>query len=91
MTAATARLEARISTDLHALVKKAADLQGRTMTDFIIAVLQDSARQAIEQAAVIRLSVADQRSFAQALLEPPARSQALKRAFARRKKLLRPE
>ena len=91
MSAATARLEARISAELHSLVKKAADLQGRTMTDFVVAVVQEAARQAIEQAAVIRLPVADQRSFAHALLKPPPRARALKRAFTRRKKLLRAE
>jgi len=32
----TARLEARISTELHAMLKRAAEIQGRTMTDFII-------------------------------------------------------
>jgi len=87
----TARLEARISTDLHAMLKRAAELQGRTMTDFVIAAVQDAAQQAIEQAEVIRLSLADQACFAQALLSPPPPSPALKRAFARRNKLLRGE
>ena len=36
----TARLEARISTDLHAMLKRAAELQGRTMTDFVIAAVR---------------------------------------------------
>ena len=58
----TARLEARISTDLHALLKRAADMQGRTMTDFVVAAVQQAARQAIEQADVIRLSLADQQT-----------------------------
>lgn len=68
---ATARLEARISTDLHAMLKRAAELQGRTMTDFVIAAVQDAAQQAIAQAEVVRLSLEDQRCFAQALLSPP--------------------
>jgi uncharacterized protein (DUF1778 family) len=34
--ASTARLEARISTDLHALLKRAAEIEGRTVTDFVI-------------------------------------------------------
>lgn len=46
----TARLEARISTDLHAMLKRAAELQGRTMTDFVVAAVQDAAQRAIEQA-----------------------------------------
>ncbi len=33
----TARLEARISTELHAMLKRAAEIQGLTMTDFVIA------------------------------------------------------
>jgi uncharacterized protein (DUF1778 family) len=87
-SSSTARLEARISIDLHAMLKRAAELQGRTMTDFVVAAVQDAAQRAIEQADVIRLSLADQESFAQALLSPPAPSPALERAFARRRKLL---
>ncbi len=87
----TARLEARISTDLHALLKRAADMQGRTMTDFVVAAVQQAARQAIEQADVIRLSLADQEAFANALLKPPKPNAALKRAFARRRKLIHSE
>ncbi|AVB17716.1 MULTISPECIES: DUF1778 domain-containing protein [Pseudomonas syringae group] len=87
----TARLEARISTDLHSMLKRAAELQGRTMTDFVVSAVQDAAQRAIEQADVIRLSMADQECFAQALLSPPQPAPALKRAFARRSKLLRSE
>ena len=49
----TARLEARISTDLHAMLKRAAELQGRTMTDFVVTAVQDAAQRAIEQAAFV--------------------------------------
>lgn len=90
-TTSTARLEARISTDLHAMLKRAAELQGRTMTDFVVAAVQDAARRAIEQADIVRLSMADQECFAQALLSPPQPTSALKRAFTRRNKLLRNE
>lgn len=87
----TARLEARISADLHALLKRAAETQGRTVTDFVVAALQDAAQRAVEQAEVIRLSRADQECFAQALLSPSQPAPAVKRAFARRRKLLRAE
>ena len=88
---ATARLEARISTDLHAMLKRAAELQGRTRTDFVVTAVQDAAQRTIEQAEVIRLSLADQECFAQALLSPPKTTPALERAFARRSKLLHAE
>lgn len=84
----TARLEARITPDLHALLKRAAEIQGRTMTDFVVAAVQDAARRAIEQAEVVRLSLADQECFAHALLAPPAPAPALDRAAARRRALL---
>ena len=90
LATSTARLEARISTDLHAMLKRAAELQGRTMTDFVVSAVQDAAQQAIEQAEIIRLSLSDQECFAQALLSPPP-APALQRAFARRSKLLRTE
>lgn len=86
---ATARLEARISTDLHSMLKRAAELQGRTMTDFVVTAVQDAAQRAIEQSEVVRLSLADQECFAQALLTPPTPASALERAFDRRSKLLR--
>ncbi len=84
----TARLEARISTDLHSMLKRAAEIQGRTMTDFVVSAVQDAAQQAIAQSEVIRLTLADQECFAQALLSPPKPAPALKRAFARHRKLV---
>jgi uncharacterized protein (DUF1778 family) len=84
----TARLEARISSDLHSMLKRAAEIQGRTMTDFVVSAVQDAAQQAIAQSEVIRLSLADQECFAQALLSPPKPAAGLKRAFARHRKLV---
>ncbi len=86
---ATARLEARISTDPHAMLRRAAQLQGRTMTDFVIAAVQEAAQQAIAQAETMPLSLADQECLAQALVLPPPPAPALERAFAHRRKLLR--
>ena len=86
----TARLEARIRKELHATLKRAAELQNRTITDFVIDAVQEAARKTIEQSEVLTLSLADQERFAQALLSPPKAQPALKRAFARHRKLLIP-
>ena len=88
---ANARLEARISTNLHATLKRAAEIQGRTMTDFVISAVQDAAQRDIEESELFRLSLSDQACFAQALLSPPRPAPALKRAFARRRKLVSAE
>ena len=85
---ATARLEARISPDLHSSIKRAAEIQGRTMTDFVVHALQSAASQAIEQAQQVRLTLEDQEAFANALIEPPPANAALERAFAKAKQLL---
>lgn len=82
-----ARLEARISPDLHSTVKRAAELQGRTVTDFVVHALQVAASQAIEQADQLRLARSDQEAFARALIAPPKPNAALRRAFARASKL----
>lgn len=84
----SARLEARISHDLHSVVKRAAEVQGRTLTDFVINALQVAATQAIEQADHVRMSVADQEAFAKAMIAPAKPNAALKRAFTKANKLL---
>ena len=87
-TAGSARLEARISRDLHGTVKRAAEIQGRTVTDFVVCALQQAASQAIAQADQLRLSASDQAAFANALIAPARPKAALKRAFARADRLL---
>lgn len=80
--APTARLEAHISTELHAMLKRPAEIQGRSLTDFVVSAAQEAAQRAIEQGKVVRLSLADSERFAQALLSPPDPPPALERAFA---------
>ncbi len=82
------RLEVRISRDLHLMVKRAAEIQGRTMTDFVVHALEVAASDAIEHAGLVRFSVADQQAFANALLAPAMPNAALKRAFSKANKLL---
>lgn len=76
----TARIEARIAPDALAVVKRAAELQGRSISDFVVAAAQAAAQRTIEETQIIRLSVEDQRVFAEAILNPPAPNAALKRA-----------
>lgn len=83
-----ARLEARINRDLHALIKQAADLEGRKVTEFVTSALSDAARRTISAAHVLTLSLADQEAFANALMNPPVAAPALERAFARHRDLL---
>ncbi len=79
-TTRTARLEARIAPETLAVVKRAAELQGRSVSDFVVAAAEDAAQRTIEETSVIRLSVADQRRFVDLLLNPPPLSPAMERA-----------
>jgi uncharacterized protein (DUF1778 family) len=63
-------------------------MQGRTVTDFVIDALLSAATEAIEQADHVRMTMADQEAFAQALIAPAKPNPALKRAFAKANKLL---
>jgi uncharacterized protein (DUF1778 family) len=76
----TARIEARIAPEALLVVKRAAQLQGRSVSDFVIAAAQEVAHRTIEETQVIRLSVEDQRRFVELLLNPPSLAPALKRA-----------
>jgi uncharacterized protein (DUF1778 family) len=87
-TANTARLEARISSELHALLKRAAELTDRTVTDFVVAAVQEAAQRTVRETGVIALSLADQERFARVMLTPPKPHKALKRAFAHRRNLI---
>ncbi|AOJ79239.1 hypothetical protein WK78_03130 [Burkholderia cepacia] len=86
-----ARFEARVEPELHAMVKRAAEIQNRSLSDFIVSAARDAAQRAIEEAEILRLSMADQQRFVDALLSPPEPNDALKRAMARHEELVRHE
>lgn len=84
----TTRLEARISPEALAIVRRAAEIQGRSLSDFVVSAAQEAARKAIEEAQVIRLSVEDQEALAAAILNPPEPNDALRRARAAHARLV---
>lgn len=83
-----ARLEARVDPEIKALWQKAADLEGRTLTDFVIASVQAAACKVIEQHQILKLSVEDSEAFVDALLNPPKPNDALKAAALRYKQVI---
>lgn len=85
----TARIEARIAPDALAIVKRAAEIQGRSISDFVVAAAQEAAERTIERTEIIRLSVAGQRAFAEAILNPPKPPTGLKKAAKAHRRLIR--
>jgi uncharacterized protein (DUF1778 family) len=84
----TARIEARIAPEVLAMVKRAAEIQGRSISDFVVSAAREAARRTIEEAQIIRLSVEDQRAFAEAILNPPPLAPAMERAIERYRKII---
>jgi uncharacterized protein (DUF1778 family) len=64
------RLEARVTSAQKSLIEHAASLQGRSVTDFVLASVQEAARRAIEEHQSLQLSVRDSQVFVNALLNP---------------------
>jgi uncharacterized protein (DUF1778 family) len=85
-----ARLEARVSPDVLALLKRAAEIDGRSLSDFVVTAARQAAEKTVVQADVITLSYEDQLRFAQALIDPPPLTPAMECAIDRYKRLAGP-
>jgi uncharacterized protein (DUF1778 family) len=82
------RLEARFSAEEKELLKQAADLQGCTLTEFVVRSAQEAARKALKEHQMMSLTARDTEAFVKALHRPPAPSKKLKRAAERYKKVM---
>ena len=80
---ANERLEARVTAQQKALFREAADLQGVTLTDFIVSSVHQAAVRALEARHVLELSRRDQQVFVQAVLRPSAPNPRLRTAWSR--------
>lgn len=81
----TDRIEARVSSDMRRRLKRAADAEGRSLSDFVVAAAAEAANRTLAQAEVLRLSEEAQLAFARALIDAPAPTDSLRQAAARHK------
>jgi len=82
-----ARLEARVSSEVHALLKRAAEIEGRSLSDFVVTAARQAAEKTVVQADMITLSYEDQLRFARGLIDPPPLAPAMERAIDRYKRM----
>lgn len=78
-----ARLEARVSPEVKALLERAAGIQGVTLTSFLISSAQKAASDIVERYESLQLGQRDSEAFVDALLNPPEPNEALKAAASR--------
>jgi uncharacterized protein (DUF1778 family) len=83
------RIEARIAPDVLAAVKRAAEIEGRSVSDFVVAAAHAAAQRTIEGTQILRLSLEAQETIADLLFDPPVPGPALERAFAAHRRLIR--
>ena len=76
------RLEARVSGEKKAVLQHAAELSGRTLSEFVVESAQAAAMRVIQEHENIRLSQAEQIAFVTALLNPAAPNDRLRQAAA---------
>ena len=78
--AKTYRFDARLTEEQKLIIQRAADLEGRSMTDFVLHSAQVAAEQAIEKRAILVLSVRDSEAIVDAILNPRGPGPVLRKA-----------
>jgi uncharacterized protein (DUF1778 family) len=80
------RFDARLNEEQKMLIQKAADLEGRTMTDFVLRSAQSAAERTLQDRAMLILSARETESFVNALLNPAEPGPTLRAAARQYKK-----
>ena len=76
----TYRFDARLNEQQKLLIQRAADLEGRTMTDFVLHSAEAAAERTIEKRAMLVLTARETEAFAEAIVKPRAPGRILRRA-----------
>ena len=79
------RLEARLTPEQKELIARAAALRGTSVTEFVVASAQEAATEAIKDYELLSLHGEAREIFVNAVLNPPAPSEAARKAARRYK------
>ena len=77
------RFDARLNDEQKLLIQRAADIEGRTMTDFVLHSAETAAERTIEERAMLTLSARETHSFVDAILRPAEPGPVLRAAGRR--------
>ncbi len=76
-----ARLDIRATMGQKKLIERAAALEGRSVSEYVLAHVQPAAEQAIQEREVIMLTASESVQLIEALLNPPAPNAQLRAAW----------
>jgi AbrB family looped-hinge helix DNA binding protein len=82
------RLEKRVSSEERALLQRAADLENRSLTEFVRTSAGAAATETIRRHETMVLSARDSAAFVDALMNPPAPGACLRAAAAAHRDLI---
>ncbi|HYL75776.1 MAG TPA: DUF1778 domain-containing protein [Bryobacteraceae bacterium] len=82
------RFDARLNEQQKVLIQRAADLQGRSMTDFVLHSAEAAAERTIEERAMLILSARETEAFVNAILNPAEPGPVLRAAARHYKRRL---
>src|SRR5438094_10178987 len=77
------RFDARLNEEQKVLIQRAADLEGRTMTDFVLHSAETAAERTIKERAMLILSARETEAFVDAILRPAEPGPVLRGATRR--------
>ena len=77
------RFDARLKEDQKLLIQRAADLEGRTMTDFVLHSAEAAAERTLQERAMLILSARETETFVNAILNPAEPGSVLRDAVRR--------
>jgi uncharacterized protein (DUF1778 family) len=75
------RIEARLQPEKKARIQRAADLEGVSLSDFVVSKAYAAAEEVIRAHEVLELTERDSVRFVEALLNPPEPNEHLRAAF----------
>jgi uncharacterized protein (DUF1778 family) len=82
----TQRLEARVTPSQKELIARAAQLRGTTVTEFVVASVQEAATSTVKDFEILQLRDAAKKFFIKTILNPPSVTPKAKAAALRYKK-----
>ena len=82
------RFDARLNEEQKLLIQRAADLDGRTMTDFVLRSAEVAAERTIRERAMLVLTAREIETFVSSILNPPEPGPVLRKAARQYKRLM---
>jgi uncharacterized protein (DUF1778 family) len=76
----TYRFDARLNEEQKFLIQRAADMEGRSMTDFVLHSAETAAERILERRTMLVMTARESKAFADALLKPASPGAVLRRA-----------